>query len=61
MAENYNEIIVALLERISVLERELAETRKLPEEKDVKPERICLTRFRVVAQESDWKEERMSV
>ena len=29
MLENYNEIIAALLERISVLEREIAETRKL--------------------------------
>ena len=34
MPENYNEIIAALLERISVLERELAETRKLLAEKD---------------------------
>ena len=34
MLENYNEIIAALLERISVLERELAETRKLLAEKD---------------------------
>ncbi|MBP5718963.1 MAG: IS66 family transposase [Abditibacteriota bacterium] len=34
MSENYNEIIAALLERISVLERELAETRKLLAEKD---------------------------
>ena len=34
MSEDYNEIIAALLERISVLERELAETRKLLEEKD---------------------------
>ena len=34
MSEHYNEIIAALLERISVLERELAETRKLLAEKD---------------------------
>ena len=34
MLENDNEIIAALLERINVLERELAETRKLLEEKD---------------------------
>ena len=34
MSENYNEIIAALLERIRVLERELAETRKLLQEKD---------------------------
>ena len=34
MEEKYQEIISALLERISVLERELAETRKLLEEKD---------------------------
>ena len=34
MSENYNEIIAALLERVSVLERELAETRKLLAEKD---------------------------
>ena len=34
MEENYQEIISALMERISVLERELAETRKLLAEKD---------------------------
>ena len=34
MSENYNETIAALLERVSVLERELAETRKLLAEKD---------------------------
>ena len=34
MSENYNEIIAALLERVSVLERELAETRKLLAKKE---------------------------
>ena len=34
MTESYDKIIAALMERISVLERELAETRKLLEEKD---------------------------
>ena len=34
MSENYNETIAALLERLSVLERELAETRQLLAEKD---------------------------
>ena len=34
MSEDYNEIIAALLERVSVLERELAETRKLLAKKD---------------------------
>ena len=34
MSENYNEIIAALLERVSVLERELSETRKLLAKKD---------------------------
>ena len=34
MEEKYQEIISALMERISVLERELAETRKLLAEKD---------------------------